>query len=284
MQHSHDHDDQEEELPTNHVGTPPAFPSARDRARRQRAESRIPGLSPVDQACRDRARCAAQRAAFYGKELERAAAERRELETAFFSFQIAPHFYLEEKRARSAKSSRPASAAAPAYRGAPVLQSSHPSVAASSRPESGRIRYTRPVGGGGGPRSSAGRTDGYSSARQGIVVCDMPRRRSIQVERAEVAAERETGPEVNYRTKTFGGYYGPAWREPVESMTPDHQMAWTPSSPRYRSRRFGHVKGHNTGVQQQAVTSTVQRAPISTPDRVEWDGTPGGAGRRPWVD
>ena len=74
-------------------------------------------------------------------------------------------------------------------------------------------------GGGGGPRSPAGRFNGF--AARGLVVCDEKRRRTIQDEHCDLARDRmreHGGHDVLYKCKAVNSYSGPKWVEPLPGI------------------------------------------------------------------
>lgn len=82
-------------------------------------------------------------------------------------------------------------------------------------------RLVRPgPGGGGGPRSPEGRFVGFAKPGHGVVICDEKRRRTIQDEKIQIAAERLRGAELLYPRKTAPGYRGPRWAEPLPALDP----------------------------------------------------------------
>ena len=104
----------------------------------------------------------------------------------------------------------------------------------------------RPIG---RPRVNAvgGIADGYEFmgfAARGMNIGRENSRRSMQDEKAEIAAQRITGPEPMYHKRTVPSYRGHSLREPLPSITDHAEALWTRAPTRYVSRRFGQVSGH----------------------------------------
>ena len=104
----------------------------------------------------------------------------------------------------------------------------------------------RPIG---RPRVNAvgGIVDGYEFmgyAARGMNIGREGSRRTMQDEKAEIAAQRITGPEPMYRKRTVPTYRGHSLREPLPSITHHAEALWTRAPTRYVSRRFGQIPGH----------------------------------------